>query len=75
MTLFFQFVCEPDTGDYIYRVDEQETCSYIVTIHTSSVCSHPKLKPKLAKKAHNIPCYPVLDEEQYDNYMKKLKGL
>lgn len=66
--------CEPDAGDYIYRVDEHETCSYIITIHTSRICSYPQLKPIPAKKSHTIPCHPVLNEEHYNSYMQKLNG-
>ncbi|CAL1297062.1 unnamed protein product [Larinioides sclopetarius] len=64
--------CEEDAGDYIYRVDEPGTCNYIITIHTSRLCSHPQLKPLPTKKAYSIPCHPLLDEEQYSSYMKKL---
>ncbi|GFY53858.1 protein OS-9 [Trichonephila inaurata madagascariensis] len=64
--------CEEDAGDYIYRVDEPGTCSYIITIHTSRLCSHPQLKPLPSKKAYLIPCYPLLNEEQYAIYLQKL---
>ncbi|GFT00165.1 protein OS-9 [Nephila pilipes] len=64
--------CEEDAGDYIYRVDEPGTCSYIITIHTSRLCSHPQLKPLPSKKAYSIPCYPLLNEEQYSSYLQKL---
>ncbi|KFM65742.1 Protein OS-9, partial [Stegodyphus mimosarum] len=64
--------CEEDAGDYIYRVDEPGTCSYVITVHTSRLCSHPKLKPLPSNKAHTIPCHPVLNEEQYSSYITKL---
>ncbi|GBN70371.1 Protein OS-9 [Araneus ventricosus] len=64
--------CEEDAGDYIYRVDEPGTCNYVITVHTSRLCSHPQLKPLPTKKAYSIPCHPLLDEEQYSSYMKKL---
>ncbi|XP_055945301.1 protein OS-9-like isoform X2 [Argiope bruennichi] len=64
--------CEEDAGDYIYRVDEPGTCNYVITVHTSRLCSHPQLKPLPAKKAYSIPCHPLLNEEQYSSYMKKL---
>ncbi|GIY34267.1 hypothetical protein CDAR_120661 [Caerostris darwini] len=65
--------CEEDSGDYISRVDEPGTCSYIITIHTSRLCSHPQLKPLPKKKAYSIPCSPLLNEEQYSKYLQKLK--
>ncbi|XP_054721750.1 protein OS-9-like isoform X3 [Uloborus diversus] len=68
-----RFYCEEDAGDYIYRVDEPGTCSYIITIHTSRLCSHPELKPLPSNKAYSIPCHPVLNEEQYSQYLRKLK--
>ncbi|XP_035207021.1 protein OS-9-like isoform X3 [Stegodyphus dumicola] len=64
--------CEEDAGDYIYRVDEPGTCSYVITVHTSRLCSHPKLKPLPSNKAHTIPCHPVLNKEQYSSYIIKL---
>lgn len=68
-----RFFCEEDAGDYIYRVDEPGTCSYIITVHTSRLCSHPLLKPLPSNKAHSITCNPLLNEEQYNNYLQKLK--
>ncbi|KAG8201317.1 hypothetical protein JTE90_016796 [Oedothorax gibbosus] len=66
--------CKPDAGDRIHRVDEEETCSYIITIHMSRVCSFPQLKPVPEKKTKSIPCHPILNDEQYNNYLKKVKG-
>lgn len=63
--------CEKDSGDYIYRVDEPGTCSYVLTVHTSRVCSHPMLKPPPSNKAHSISCSPLLNEEQYAKYLIK----
>lgn len=64
--------CEEDAGDYIYRVDEPGTCNYVITVHTSRLCSHPLLKPLPSNKAHAIPCNPLLNEEQYFEYLQKL---
>lgn len=63
--------CEKDAGDYIYRVDEPGTCSYVLTVHTSRICSHPMLKPPPSNKAHAISCSPLLNEEQYAKYLIK----
>lgn len=71
---FLKIYCEEDAGDYIYRVDEPATCSYIITVHTSRLCSHPLLKPLPSSKAHPITCHPLLNEEQYSSYLEKLKG-
>lgn len=65
--------CEEDAGDYIYRVDEPGTCSYIITVHTSRLCSHPQLKPLPTKKAHMISCNPLLNDMQYSIYLQKLQ--
>lgn len=66
--------CEENSVDYIYRVDEPGTCNYIISVHTSRVCSHPMLKPLLSNKAHSIACHPLLNEEEYSNYLQKVKG-
>nr|XP_042909766.1 protein OS-9 isoform X3 [Parasteatoda tepidariorum] len=71
-TAEIRIFCEEDSGDYIHRVDEPGTCNYVITVHTSRVCSHPQLKPLPSKKAHTIPCYPLLSEEQYASYLEKL---
>ncbi|XP_076337640.1 uncharacterized protein LOC143239902 [Tachypleus tridentatus] len=68
-----RFFCEEDAIDYISRVDEPETCSYILAVHTAKVCKHPKLHVSPTKKPHMISCNPLLTEDQYEQYLVKLE--
>ncbi|XP_076093847.1 uncharacterized protein LOC143064699 [Mytilus galloprovincialis] len=63
-----RFVCDEGSGDHIGRIDEPETCSYVMTIHTNKICHHPYLKPIKQSQAVPITCNPLLTEEQYTEY-------
>lgn len=66
----FQFVCEEGSGDYIARVDEPQSCRYVLTIHTSRTCQHPFLRPPSTAKPQSIVCQPALSAQQYMDYVK-----
>jgi len=70
-----QFKCEPDVGDSIERVDEPESCRYVVNIATTRVCHHPYLKPNPERKPNKINCSPVLEEQKLEKYYKKEEGV
>lgn len=65
----FQFMCEEGSVDYIARVDEPQSCRYVLTVHTSRVCQHPFLKPPSNAKPHSIVCQPALSAQQYMDYV------
>ncbi|XP_076054209.1 uncharacterized protein LOC143032884 isoform X2 [Oratosquilla oratoria] len=65
-----RFHCEEGVGDYIQRVDEPESCRYVVTVATTRVCHHPYLKPHPSQVQRPISCAPVLTQEQYDRYLR-----
>ncbi|XP_019736556.1 protein OS-9 isoform X2 [Hippocampus comes] len=65
-----RFVCEDGSGDYIARVDEPQSCRYVVTIHTSRTCQHPLLRPPSTAKPQGIICQPALSAQQYMDYVK-----
>ncbi|XP_014662882.1 PREDICTED: protein OS-9-like isoform X2 [Priapulus caudatus] len=65
-----RFMCEEGKGDYIARIEEPQTCSYIVTVHTMRICHHPYLKRPQKLKSHPIVCSPALSQQQYDRYLK-----
>ncbi|XP_029989825.1 protein OS-9 isoform X2 [Sphaeramia orbicularis] len=65
-----RFVCEEGSGDYIARVDEPQSCRYVLTIHTSRTCQHPFLKPPSTAKPQGIVCQPALSAQQYMDYVK-----
>ncbi|XP_064595061.1 protein OS-9-like [Liolophura sinensis] len=68
-----RFLCEEGSGDYIARIDEPETCVYILTVHTTKICHHPDLRPK--SHSHNVPiyCNPVITDAQYEQYLVDLE--
>ncbi|XP_069826436.1 protein OS-9 isoform X2 [Dendropsophus ebraccatus] len=65
-----RFVCEESSGDYIARVDEPQSCSYVLTIHTTRICNHPFLRPPSTGTPQPIRCHPALSPEQYVEYVK-----
>lgn len=67
---YFQFVCEEGSGDYIARVDEPQSCRYVLTVHTSRTCQHPFLRPPSTAKPQGIVCQPALSAQQYMDYVK-----
>ncbi|KAK7080147.1 Protein OS-9 [Halocaridina rubra] len=64
-----RFHCEDGAGDYIQRVDEPESCRYIVTVATTRVCHHPYLRLQSTRTPHAITCAPALSEDQYNKYL------
>ncbi|XP_034022575.1 protein OS-9 isoform X2 [Thalassophryne amazonica] len=65
-----RFVCEEGSSDYIARVDEPQSCRYVLTIHTSRTCQHPFLRPPSTAKPQDIVCQPALSAQQYMDYVK-----
>lgn len=65
-----RFVCEEGSGDYIARVDEPQSCTYVLTIHTTHICNHPFLRPASNGSPQPIRCHPALSPEQYVEYVK-----
>ncbi|TSW75978.1 Glycoprotein-N-acetylgalactosamine 3-beta-galactosyltransferase 1-B [Bagarius yarrelli] len=52
------------------RVDEPQSCHYVLTIHTSRTCQHPLLRPPSSTKPQGIVCQPALSAQQYMDYVK-----
>ncbi|KAM9483708.1 protein OS-9 [Clarias gariepinus] len=65
-----RFVCEEGSSDYIARVDEPQSCHYVLTVHTSRTCQHPLLRPPSSAKPQGIVCQPALSAQQYMDYVK-----
>ena len=61
-------MCEDGAGDHISRIDEPESCGYIVTVQTTRICHHPYLKTPAKSKPVSITCSPALSQEEYDEY-------
>jgi len=69
-----RFMCEPGHGDYLFRIDEPQTCTYTISIHTSKLCQHPFMKPIEPKKPVQITCNPLLSEEEYIEYQADVQA-
>ncbi|XP_010879939.1 protein OS-9 isoform X2 [Esox lucius] len=65
-----RFVCEEVSADYVARVDEPQSCRYVLTVHTSRTCQHPFLRPPSTAKPQGIVCQPALSAQQYMDYVK-----
>ncbi|XP_015278940.1 PREDICTED: protein OS-9 [Gekko japonicus] len=65
-----RFLCEEGSSDYIARVDEPQSCSYVLTIHTTRVCNHPFLRPPSTATPQTIRCHPALSPAEYVEYVK-----
>ncbi|XP_036025653.1 protein OS-9 isoform X2 [Onychomys torridus] len=69
-----RFLCDEDaglSGDYIDRVDEPLSCSYVLTIRTSRLCPHPLLRPPASAAPQAILCHPALQPDEYMAYLQK----
>ncbi|MBN3272109.1 OS9 protein, partial [Polyodon spathula] len=64
-----RFICEEGSSDHITRVDEPQSCSYVLTVHTPRTCQHPFLRPTSTSKPQPIKCQPALSPEQYMEYV------
>uniref|UniRef100_A0A8C8RDL2 Endoplasmic reticulum lectin n=1 Tax=Pelusios castaneus TaxID=367368 RepID=A0A8C8RDL2_9SAUR len=64
-----RFLCEEGSGDYIARVDEPQSCSYVLTVHTTRICHHPFLRPPSTATPQAIRCHPALSPAQYVEYV------
>ncbi|XP_058025809.1 protein OS-9 isoform X2 [Ahaetulla prasina] len=65
-----RFLCEEGSGDYIARVDEPQSCTYVLTIHTTRICHHPFLRPPSTATPQSIRCHPALSPAEYVEYVK-----
>ena len=68
-----RFICDEGSGDHIGRIDEPETCSYVMTVHTNKICHHPYLKPIKQSQAISITCNPILSQEHFTEYQQMLE--
>ncbi|NXJ27086.1 OS9 protein, partial [Dicrurus megarhynchus] len=65
-----RFLCEEGAGDYIARGAEPQSCSYVLTVHTTRICHHPFLRPSPGLAPQPIRCQPALSPAQYVQYVR-----
>ncbi|XP_021060369.1 protein OS-9 isoform X2 [Mus pahari] len=69
-----RFLCDEGagiSGDYIDRVDEPFSCSYVLTVRTSRLCPHPLLRPPASAAPQAILCHPALQPDEYMAYLQR----
>ncbi|XP_004429389.1 PREDICTED: protein OS-9 isoform X2 [Ceratotherium simum simum] len=69
-----RFLCDEGagiSGDYIDRVDEPLSCSYVLTVRTPRICPHPLLRPPPSAAPQAILCHPALQPEEYMAYLQR----
>ncbi|XP_007516733.1 protein OS-9 isoform X2 [Erinaceus europaeus] len=69
-----RFLCDEGaaiSGDYIDRVDEPLSCSYVLTVRTPRLCPHPLLRPPPSAAPQAIRCHPALQPEEYRAYLQR----
>ncbi|XP_033927407.1 protein OS-9 isoform X2 [Melopsittacus undulatus] len=65
-----RFLCDEGSPDRLSRVDEPNTCTYILTVLTSRLCQHPSLRPPHSPDPQHIRCHPALSPTHYTQYME-----
>lgn len=64
-----RYFCDYSTLEtYIERVDEPSTCSYIITIKTPYLCSHPRTRPIQTPQPESISCQPILSVKDFKEF-------
>ena len=58
-----------EVPDRIVRVDEPQSCDYILTVATSKICSVPQLKPEEVPKPKEISCSPLFMQDEYNQWL------
>ncbi|RKF75148.1 Protein OS-9-like protein [Golovinomyces cichoracearum] len=58
-----QFYCNPSLTDRIGYIKEVTTCSYMMIVYTSRLCSELEFLPTVENKNHTITCRMVVPEE------------
>ncbi|CAL3963455.1 unnamed protein product [Diplocarpon coronariae] len=58
-----QFHCNPHVTDRIGYIKEVTTCSYVMVVYTSRLCSDVAFQPPKETKANQITCRVVVPEE------------
>lgn len=64
-----RFECDPTAAlDVITRIDEPQSCEYIIMVSTKKICSIPQFRPQEFQKPKEIKCSPVFSQHQYDKW-------
>merc|ERR1712212_413470 len=56
--------------DVISEIEEPSSCTYLFTISTIRLCSHPRFRAEKVKKTAAISCSPALSRSEFEKYTK-----
>ncbi|TQS34326.1 hypothetical protein Golomagni_05295 [Golovinomyces magnicellulatus] len=72
-----QFYCNPSLTDRIGYIKEVTTCSYMMIVYTSRLCSELEFLPTIENKNHTITCRMVVPEQDLSdkNELKILEAV
>ena len=56
--------------DVISEIEEPSSCTYLFTVSTIRICSHPRFREEKVKKAAAISCSPALSQPEFEKYTK-----
>ncbi|RMX47348.1 hypothetical protein pdam_00012582 [Pocillopora damicornis] len=66
--------CDEDRADFVVRVDEPSSCSYVITVHTNKLCKHNLFRSSQVQEPQSITCSPALSEERYKIYVERVES-
>jgi len=56
--------------EVITEIEEPSSCTYLFTVSTIRLCSHPRFRQEKVKKAASISCSPALSKKEFEKYTK-----
>lgn len=56
--------------EVIAEIEEPSSCTYLFTISTIRLCSHPRFREEKVKKTAAISCNPALSKTEFEKYTK-----
>ncbi|RKF55974.1 Protein OS-9-like protein [Erysiphe neolycopersici] len=65
-----QFHCDPSINDRIGYIKEVTTCSYLMVVYTSRLCSEVAFLPPKENKTHSITCRMVVSDDELLNQVE-----
>lgn len=67
-----RFKCDEDLKgadmDVIGEIEEPSSCTYLFTVSTIRICSHPRFRGEKVKKSSPISCSPALSKVEFEKY-------
>ena len=71
MHTYFQIMCVVSGLDRLAGIQEVDTCSYLLHVHSSLLCGVPYFKREQLEDAQVIKCSPLVSKEKYEAYLER----